>query len=1388
MYEPIKYNNIPIGISYSESLGGYYVSNDTPEYYLADTEMFSTLINNQVIKSVPVKARWLEPKTIVRRLYGDSVYTELLPHHVQIVSNKYYSDTDIIGVKNKNLGFSIDNIEVNVLFASDATPAQIVTAVENYFELRNPQYRNALQFVNGRFTITTRTPKQNPTDPMHNFIVVGSGTANAILGFSEGDYALGDLPSDYDKFENFVLLYAKDETSPETQGSVFKYVPVIEKNNLTTVAMNEFYSEIISSNERLSAMFGGMAYGLDLVESEIDKIANLMDIDNIDENFLNQLANNMGFNLPALGNVTTDTKRDFIRNLMYLYKTKGNTDSFLSVFRYLYYSSDVVERNSDADLNYPRITRFVNNSDITEYYNLFVNDNMDENIEAYNWNYVHTVTGEMISATQWQNYQIINGLDCHVFDVADEITRPQIVTGFLEPFDVSSDFGILYMANEPSPAFSEGETLYVEATELGTVVSVISNTEYKIQYNQDALAKLPYGSTTGTNGGGGIIPGIVLAHEPNNKLVISVDDEYSVTIDFGNYKSVFLSGPRTATLQEVYTAIKIAVLEQNIPVNVVLSGTVIQFISKYYGSGSAVEIIQGNSELGLTTGQKDVNVQTPNTLIVSAGSVYIPVNGNYVECFLDHDISVVLDTGVNYILAELADSDNVYSLMIKTNKEIDSHNNNIALLAVVNWKSGRAKIVPASARDLYRVPYYTELNTVQYNQVETYVERRDNAAKFWQAAGTSIQHPWTEPDLSVYKDLGKSIFVDLVLGAFDSNRVITQDDITRILWFVEFLRPVYAVISTIIKVQSETETVIGLPMQLESLPEYETLGNYPVYYWDDTAFGVAVFDAMCFAWRNAKTNFQLISGFAPALVGGEFAVGDVLDPFDAVVTNVDVPGNSILVEDPTNSWNWPYAGTVTNQGSSITYTYTALSPYSLRTTPEVTTNPLPAAGATNYIGADGTVKTNPPWGVTGVDAIVNVPNRFSEYLYPNLWDKTGTGLPDILNGGLTQYDLAGSYPIWEISNEGSCRIDFDLQSATILTQAFVEPSIGYIEVSGYNFEAYKPGADIRSGNHEDIWPKGYVHIVDTDNNDFYGYVRWLNGYPAGSTLEPTNRMYIYQDIRGKHPGWGGSPLTTIKRLQIYKITLWDGGMADTFNVTGSFDDSDSVLTPPVDIFMDSIDSGINGLSFEYKDNLDAIGASDSLLNRTFGWNSASAEMYNIVKDADSIMVIKDVVDTTTVLLASTNFTYNATTGVIQYAAATDLSSVYVGSYFVDDLSGAPGTEKVHTIIGVDDANDQIQIRPNMDVNVFDGVNGVIYGTTLKKNSITDSLYQWNDLIGAFDVVSTYNQLTDVEILALINGGDIYYGNVDYEITRNYTVAGTSIVDNFGYGIFHLGMV
>ena len=1389
MYTPIKYNDIAIGISYSDDLGGYYVANENPTYYLAQTELFVSKLNNQIMNTAPIKSKWLNSEIITRRFYGDSPYTDIIPHHVQIVGNRQYLETDIIGISNKRIIFDVDNISVDILVTSDKTPAQIVSIVTSYLDNIDARYRDAFQFVNGRFLITTQTPTSNKPEAFHNFITIGTGTANVFLGFENSDYALGDLPVEYDKFESFVLLYKKDDTLGETQKSVYEYVPVADSSNLASVSMNEFYSDIISKNERLSALFNGLSYGLDLVESEIDKIISLMDVDNIDEKFLNQLAYNLGFSLPILGDITTDTKRDFLRNLMYLYKTKGNTESFLSVFRYLYYDANIIEKNSDSDNNYPQISISVSNSDISEYYGLFVKSDMLDNIASYNWDYIDKITGEQVSFRRWNTYQIVGGFESSIWDLSSELQKAFIETSKLETFDLSSDYGILITANNPSPAFSEGETLYVESVKLGTVVSILPNKKYKIQYDQNALQNVPHGNITGTMGGGGSIPSAVLSHEPNNKLVVAVDSLYSVFVDFNNYSFVFLNGPRSATLFETYTAIKMAILEQNIPIDIYLSGTQIVFSSKLFGDNTAIECIQGNTELGILTGTKSENTQTVKQVKITSGSIYIPINGVYTKCYLQHNVDLPIDSDTEYILAILADANNVNSVMIITNKEL-GENKNVALVALTTWNSGKLKFERVNSQEDYRIPYIDEIDNVQYSQIETYVDYRDSHLKYWNATGTTVEHPWTPPDLNTYKDLGKSIFVNLVLDAFDSNRIISKDDITRALWFVEFLRPVYAVISMIFKIQSESENIIGLPMQLESLPEYDTLGNYPIYYWDDTAFGAAIFDAFRFSSRNAVTNFQQISGFVPALIGGEFTNGDVISPFNAVVIDVDTPGNSIIVEDPTYSWNWPYAGTVTNQGSGITYTYTALSPYSLKTTPEVTTSPLPAAGTNNYLDMDGSKKTNPKWGMSGVDAIVNVPNRFSEYFYPHLWDRSAAALPDILNGELTQYDLVGTYPIWDISPEGSTRIDFVLESSTLLPQVSVSPTSGYIEAAGYNFTAYKPESDIRTGDHEDIWPRSRVHIVDTADNDFYGYVRWVAGYPSG-TGEPVNRMYIYQDIRGKELGWGGTPLSTIKKLEIYKITLWDGGIADKVELRAIITESDSILTPPVDIYADSLDSFFSGLNFEITSVINAN--TDLPSNRTFGWDISDPlvddTMYNFIKESDAITVIKDEVDTTTTLLASTSYTYTPTTGIVQYVAA-NLSSVYVGSYFVDDLS-IVGDEKLHTILGVDDAADQIQLRPNMNISAYSaGNNGIIYGTTLKKNSVVDSLFSWNELAGAFDLLSTYNQLTPIQILALNNAGDIYYGHVDYEITRGFSVTAVSnsIVDNYDYGIFHLGMV
>jgi hypothetical protein len=900
---PIEAYGQPIGLIYDSTLAGYLVANSGAQYYLSPTEVVETSRFGEASQPEPASTYWLKGKLITRDLFSVTDPTsDVIAHHVRITGSIRYLLTDLVPVGGTRLKFEVNDYEgdnaFDIYFATDMTPLNLVAFVKAYVEAIDKTYRNVFQFDTDKraFFVTTQTPIGNPVSPIGCKIRVLSGTANTFLGFINNDYAIGDVPKEYNNSKHFLLLQKKTTSSDKYLSD---YFPVVEENRILTHCMAQVDADAINANKKMRLFWDGLAYGMDVAEREIDRILDAFDADKIEVDFLQQIAKTIGFDLPILGPVTDDAKRDFVKNLIHIYQIKGTPLSVETVFRFLSFTSVLTERTSDASANYPPIILTIQQSDIDQYYQTFLqttepNDFFDQ----FNWFYVDLQDIEKrITAAQHYRLPIVQGLNWKVQDPTNiEITQEELITGLLGPFDISQDYGRLKLTTAAVPDFVIDEILYASGKIIGTVTKVIDSFNYEVEYADGAYQDLPFGHVSGTKGGGGVINGLIFKHLPNNKISLYVDNRYTFNIDFNNYDQVYVNGNRYATSAEVETAIQIAALEQGIKLKVRHIGDTVAISSTMYGDKAQIEIINGNYSLGFNDGDKTTLQNQVKWLEIGPGTVNIPTdNGNRITSYFQANVQVQLHPhNTKFIYVHLINRYDPYSTIILTNEEsLDKER--LAQILAIEWiDDHNIRITPKRAQDEYRTPFLADLTDSQNNQLTTFLRYKTTELRYWTAAGRPTagdytnqnryeeRHPWVAPDMTLDPGLGNSIFAKLSFTPF-TPKTFTAEDLTRLIWFVEFLRPVHVVFELVLNVLEENEKIIGLPYDPLTYgfnTKFPTFyGNYPMYYWAEDIGGPAIEEEWILPWLGYNNTIHRLwptNGVFP--IGADlFMVGDVIE-------------------------------------------------------------------------------------------------------------------------------------------------------------------------------------------------------------------------------------------------------------------------------------------------------------------------------------------------------------------------------------------------------------------------------------------------------------------------------------------------------------------------------
>jgi len=895
-YNPITAYGEPIRFAVSTDGGSYMVVNDGGgDYYLAQTEVTEELgIDGSVLDREPEGTFWLRGKLVTRDLFGDLRQNDIVPHHVQIIGTEQYDASAIVPLAGTRLKFSIGDHDVSVYFASDLASSAIVQLVTNELISIDPSLRDAFQYdtTSKRFLVTTQTPKENPVSAFGARMQIENGTANEAFGFVNYDFALGDIPPEYDEIVFYALL--QDKTEYTSDGGMSDYVPVKEENRLLDKMIPRHDRDIIKANKQLLLYWDGIAYGMDVMERETTRILYSFSVDKIDAEYLEEIARTLGFDLPILGNPSDDVKRDYVRNLIRIYQIKGTPTSVETIFRFLQYTTTLTERTSDASKNYPLIIITVDQADIESYYSKFLQTN-DPNdfFDSFNFFMIDQADDDhRISVKQWNRLPIISGLDIEIQDsTGAAITLPKVEGSLLSPFDVSEDTGRLVLSTAPTPNFQVDEELYASGVHIGRVEQVIDASNYYVRYAENAVNNLPFSHITGTFGGGTTVSGVISKHLPNSRLKLFIDQRYPLEVDFTDHEAVFITGGiRAATAEEVDQAIQIAAAEQGVPIQIFHAGGFITAQSLLYGSNARVEVTNGNYAIGFTDGYVTPSILNPCFVQFDKGVVNISLGeGETIEATLNAEPIIALDNSIEFFFAHLIDEDDPYSVMVLTNNESEGKAR-LAQLAKLRWEGSGFRIDAKDAQDDYRRPLWDELSDSQQRQLKIFVQYRDNQERYWIAAGRpsagdptnpgryNERHPWIPADLTVDPGLGNSIFAQLEFEPFEETD-LTAEDLKRLLWFVEFLRPVHVVFDLIIQAISEEERVIGLPYDPlrfgfnTKFPDF--LGNHPIFHWLTATLGALLEDTLRLPWlgyKNYTHRFWPVGG-----VGANYQVGDVIE-------------------------------------------------------------------------------------------------------------------------------------------------------------------------------------------------------------------------------------------------------------------------------------------------------------------------------------------------------------------------------------------------------------------------------------------------------------------------------------------------------------------------------
>ena len=136
-----------------------------------------------------------------------------------------------------------------------------------------------------------------------------------------------------------IYVYKFGSNDPFWSDNIFNFIP-------------RYDYAVISENEKLRLLFAAIGIEFDKLEEIISKMAELQDIDKIPNEYLQYLAQLLGYEKEdfQLGDTAF---REIVKNIIQIYKIKGTNYSFKFFFKFLGFDYNVIEMYFDRDRDKP---------------------------------------------------------------------------------------------------------------------------------------------------------------------------------------------------------------------------------------------------------------------------------------------------------------------------------------------------------------------------------------------------------------------------------------------------------------------------------------------------------------------------------------------------------------------------------------------------------------------------------------------------------------------------------------------------------------------------------------------------------------------------------------------------------------------------------------------------------------------------------------------------------------------------------------------------------------------------------------------------------------------------------------------------------------------------
>jgi hypothetical protein len=181
---------------------------------------------------------------------------------------------------------------------------------------------------------------------------------------------IGDIPSPH---ESYYRTYKSDAGTQYTY--FLKWIYYCYKyfneeqflfNNMLNHLVPRYDSEIITSTTNLKVYFDGLGILLDSLDQKVSDVYNTGDIDSVDEQFLQYIAQLLGYQKEDFSIVNVSF-REIIKNLIQIYKVKGTNYSTELFFKFLGFDVDLREYYWDRDARNPEGFASITNQDFLYY-------------------------------------------------------------------------------------------------------------------------------------------------------------------------------------------------------------------------------------------------------------------------------------------------------------------------------------------------------------------------------------------------------------------------------------------------------------------------------------------------------------------------------------------------------------------------------------------------------------------------------------------------------------------------------------------------------------------------------------------------------------------------------------------------------------------------------------------------------------------------------------------------------------------------------------------------------------------------------------------------------------------------------------------------------------